>query len=194
MVSFDQIKQLRQETGVSITECKKALEEAKGDNEKAKEILRTWGKSLAGKRSDRETNEGIVDSYIHPTKKIGVLLELSCESDFVARSDDFKNLSHELCLQIAAANPLFVKEEEIPEELLKKEKRIYLEQMKDSGKPKQIIEKIMDGKLKKYKEEISLLSQPWIKDNGRIVKDLLDTYISKIGENITVKRFVRFEI
>lgn len=194
MINIDQVKELREETGVSITECKKALEEAGGDKEKAKEILRKWGKSLANKRSDRETKEGIIDCYIHPTKRVGVLLEISCESDFVARADDFKNLSHEICLQIAAANPLFVKEEDIPEEFVSKEKQIYLEQIKESGKSQQISEQIVEGKLKKYKEGVSLLSQPWIKDNTKTVQDMIDGFVSKIGENIAVKKFVRYEI
>jgi elongation factor Ts len=159
MVSIDQVKQLRQETGVSITECKKALEKAQGDFEKAKEILRKWGRELAGKKSDREAGQGIIESYIHPNKKVGVLLELHCESDFVAKSDDFKTLSHELCLQIAAMNPLFI-----------------------------------EGKLKKYKEEVSLMSQPWIKDETKTIKDLIEEYTAKLGENITVKKFARYEI
>ncbi len=194
MVSIDHIKQLRKMTGVSMMECKKALEEANGDFDSAKNILTKWGKNLAGKRSDRVTSAGIIESYIHPNKKVGVLLELSCETDFVARSDDFKNLAHELCLQIAALNPLFASEEEIPEVLLAKEIENYNEQIKDSGKPQKIVDQIIEGKLKKYKIEVSLISQVWIKDDTKTVKDLIDSYIAKIGENIVIKRFVRFEI
>jgi len=148
MISIDQIKQLRQETGVSISECKKALEETKGDNEKAKEILRKWGKELAGKKAERDVSLGIVESYIHPNKKVGAMIELRCETDFVAKSEDFKKLAHELCLQIAAMNP----------------------------------------------EEDSLMSQPWIKDETKTIKEVIEEYIAKLGENIVVKKFIRFDI
>ena len=191
MVSVDQIKELRQETGVSITECKKALEESKGDFEQAKNRLREWGKELAGKKSARQAGEGIIESYIHPNKKVGVLIDLRCETDFVAKSDNFQELAHEICMQVAAMNPLFLKQEDIPSEVLDNETKIYKEQLKDSGKPE---EQIIDGKLKKYKEEVSLLSQSWVKDNSKTVKDLVDEYIAKIGENIEVKNFVRYEI
>lgn len=147
MVTIDQIKELREQTAVSVSECKKALEEAKGDPEKAKEILKKWGKDLAGKKTSRETYQGIIDAYIHPNKKVGVLLELACETDFVAKSNDFRNLAHELCLQIAAMG-----------------------------------------------EEIPLLEQPWVKDSAKTVKSLIDECIAKLGENITVKRFIRYNI
>jgi len=194
MSNIDQVKQLREETGVSIAECKKALEEAKGDTEKAKEVLRKWGQSLAGKKAEREVKSGLLESYIHPNKKVGVLLDIRCESDFVARNEELKNLAHELCLQIAALKPLFIKEEDIPEEVLTTEKEIYQEQIKDSNKPKQVIEQIIEGKLKKYKAEVSLLSQPWIKDETKTVKDLIEEYIGKLGENIIIKKFIRYEI
>ena len=147
MISIDKIKQLREETLVSVSECKKALEEAKGDIEKAKEILKKWGKEIAGKRAEKAASQGIVAAYVHPNKKVGVLLELGCETDFVAKSQDFQTLSHELCLQIAAIG-----------------------------------------------EEIPLLEQPWIKDDKKTVKDLLQEYIAKIGENIVVKQFTRYKI
>jgi len=194
MVSMDLIKQLREETAVSITECKKALEESGGDIEKAKEFLRKWGKELAGKKSERTAEQGIVESYIHPNRKTGVLLELKCESDFVAKSEEFKNLAHEICLQIAAMKPLFISSEEIPEEFLDGEKKIYQEQMKDSGKPQKITDEIISGKLEKYKEEVSLLSQPWIKDQDKTIEDLITGQVAKIGENIVVKRFSMYDI
>lgn len=194
MVSIDRIKQLREETGVSISECKNALQEAQEDLEKAKEILRMRGKDLAGKRIGREVKEGIIESYIHPGGKVGVLVELRCESDFVARSEEFKKLAHELCLQIAAANPLYLKEEDIPEKLLDGERKIYQEQVKDSGKPQKIVQEIIEGKLKKYKKQVSLFSQPWIKDDMKTIKDLVDEYIAKIGENVVVNSFARYEI
>ena len=194
MITIDQIKKLRQETGVSITECKKALEESNGDFEKAKEVLRKWGRELAGKKSERETGEGIIESYIHPNKKVGVLLDLRCESDFVARSSEFQKLAHELCLQIAAMKPLFLKEEDIPEKFIEGEKNIYKEQLKDSGKPEHIVNQIIEGKLKKYKEQVSLLSQVWIKDDQKTIKDLIEEYVAKLGENIIIKDFTRYEI
>ncbi len=194
MANIDQIKQLREETGVSVSEVKKALDEAKGDIEKAKELLRVWGKALAGKKESREAKQGIVDSYVHPNLKTGVLLDIRCESDFVAKSPDFKNLSHEICLQIAAMKPLFVKEEDIPEEFLDGETKIYKEQIKDSGKPEAIVKQILEGKLKKYKEQICLLSQLWIKDDTKTIKNLIEEAIGKIGENIEIKKFSRYEI
>ncbi len=194
MVTIDQIKQLREETGVSPTEIKKALQEAKGNTERAKELLRIWGKTLADKKLSRETKQGIIDGYIHPNSKTGVLLDIRCESDFVAKSPDFKSLAHEICLQIAAMKPLFVKEEDIPEEFLDGETKIYKEQLKDSGKPEKIVSQILEGKLKKYKEEISLLSQPWIKDDTKTIKNLIEEYIAKTGENIEVKKFTRYVI
>ncbi|MFQ6049661.1 MAG: translation elongation factor Ts [Candidatus Paceibacterales bacterium] len=194
MVSIEQIKQLREETGVSIQECKRALEEAGGDLEEAKVILRKWGQNLAGKKAEREVKEGIIESYIHPNKKIGVMVELRCESDFVAKSEHFQKLAHELCLQVAAMKPLFLKEEDIPDEFLAGERKIYQEQFKGSGKPQKIIDQIIEGKLKKYKEEISLMSQLWIRDENKAIKDLIEGYITKIGENIVVRNFVRYEI
>lgn len=141
-----------------------------------------------------EPKEGIIESYIHQNKKIGAMIEIRCETDFVARTEEFKRLARELCLQIAAMNPLFLKPEEIPDEFLDGERKILKEQFQNSGKPKKIIEEIIEGKLKKYKEEISLLTQPWIKDETKTVKDLIDEYIAKLGENIIIKRFIRYKI
>lgn len=194
MTLINKIKQLREETDVSIIECKQAIEEANGDLTKAKEILRKKGKELAGKKISRETKEGIIESYIHSNKKIGVMIEVHCESDFAAQSQDFQKLAHEICLQIAATNPLFLDEKDILEEFLDKEKRIYQEQFKKLGKPQKVITQIIEGKLKKYKESISLLSQPWIKDETKTIKDLINEYITKLGENIVIKRFIRYEI
>ena len=194
MKNVDQLKQLREETGVSVTDCQKALKEASGDIEKAKEILRKWGQSFAEKRLDRETKQGIIESYIHPNKKIGVLLDLRCETDFVARSEDFKNLAHDLVLHIAGMNPYYVKSEDIPEEVIGGEKEIYKEQVAKSGKPQNIVEQIIEGKLKSYKEGISLLSQPFVKNPDKTVQDIINEAITKVGENIVVKRFIRYEI
>jgi len=191
---IDQIKQLREQTGVGIMECKKALNEAGSDIEKAKEILRKAGKELANKKSSRDASQGIVESYIHPNKKVGVLFEIRCETDFVAKSEDFKSLAHEICLQIAAMKPLYISEEDIPESFLANEKEIYKEQFKKSDKPEKVIGGIIEGKLNKCKKEISLLSQPWIKDGSKTIKDLIEEKIAKVGENIKVKKFVRYEI
>ncbi|MBU2539840.1 elongation factor Ts [Patescibacteria group bacterium] len=194
MTTIEEIKQLREETGVSPTECKKALTEAKGDVEKAKELLRIWGKTVANKKVTREVKSGLIEGYIHLNSKTGVLLDIRCESDFVANSEEFKKLAHEIALQIAAMKPFFVKEEDIPEEFIDGEKKIYQEQVKDSGKPQKIVDQIIEGKLKKYKEGVSLLSQLWIKDDSKTIKNLIEEAIAKIGENIEVKKFTRYEI
>ncbi|OGZ26813.1 MAG: elongation factor Ts [Candidatus Nealsonbacteria bacterium RIFOXYB1_FULL_40_15] len=192
MADLEQLKQLREETGVSVSECKKALEESAGNLEKAKEILRKWGKQLAGKKSERVAKAGIVESYIHAEGRVGVLLEIRSETDFVSKSEEFRSLAHEVCLHIAAAKPLFLSEETIPEDFLEREKKIYLEQLK--GKPENLLNQIIEGKLKKFKEEVSLLSQPWIKDEEKTIRDLVNDYIAKLGENIIIKNFARFEI
>jgi elongation factor Ts len=194
MADLEKVKQLREETAVSLGECRKALEESGGDIEKAKDLLRKMGRSLAEKRVSKEAKSGIVYSYLHSNGKVGVMIELRCESDFVANSNDFKNLAHELCLQIAAMNPKFVSPEDIKEEDLAKEKEICEEQLKISGKPKEMFGKIMEGKMAKYKEENSLMTQAWVKDNAKIIKDLFDEVVAKIGEKIKVSRFVRYEI
>jgi len=194
MVTIDQIKQLREETGVSIIEVKKALEQSNGDVEKARELLRILGKAVSAKKTSRETKSGLIESYVHPNAKTGVLLDIRCETDFVAKSPDFKKLAHEICLQIAAMKPLFVSETDIPEEFLDGETKIYTEQVKDSGKPEKIVAQIIEGKLKKYKDEISLLSQPWIKDDEKTIKNLIEDTVAKVGEKIEVKRFARYEI
>jgi elongation factor Ts len=194
MANIDDIKKLREETGVSPNEIKKALQESNGDVEKAKELLRIWGKSVAGKKTERETKQGIVEAYIHPNLKTGVLLDIRCESDFVAKSKEFKNLAHEICLQIAAMKPLFVSKNNIPEEVIDGEEKIYKEQLKDSGKPENIVKQVVEGKIKKYKESISLLNQPWIKDDSKTVEALIEDTVAKVGEKIEVKRFVRYEI
>jgi elongation factor Ts len=188
------VKQLREETGASVMECNNALDESKGDLEKAKEILKRKGQATALKKSSRETKSGLIESYIHASGKVGVLLDLRCETDFVAKNDLFKELSHEICLQIAAMSPEFVSEDEISEEFKNKEKEISKEEMKDSGKPEKIVEQIIEGKLKKRFSELCLLNQAYIKDPNQTISDLIKGYISKTGENIKVLRFSRFEI
>lgn len=194
MVTIDQIKQLREETGVSPTEIKKALEESKGDTEKAKDLLRIWGQKVLNKKINRETKAGLIETYLHQNAKSGVLLDIRCETDFVSKSPDFKNLAHEICLQIVSMKPLYVKEEDIPQEIIDGELKIYKEQIKDSGKPENIASQIIEGKLKKYKEEISLTSQPWIKDDSKTIKNIIEETVAKVGENIEIKRFERYEI
>jgi elongation factor Ts len=194
MANIDKIKQLRQETGIGFSECQKALEETNGDVEKAKDILREKGKEIAESKFLRKTEQGIVESYLHPGGKIGVLIEICCESDFVAKSPDFKKLAHEICLQITAMKPLFLNADEISEEFLDGEKKIYSKQFEGSGKPQEIIDQIIEGKLSKYKKEVSLLDQLWVKDTTKTIRDLIAGYSSKLGENIILKRFVRYEI
>ncbi len=194
MVNIEQLKKLREETLVSISECKKALQEADGDIEKAKEILRSFGTKVADKKSSRETNSGIIASYIHSNKRIGVLLDIRSESDFVSNSPNFQELAHNICLQIAASNPIFLSKEDIPEERINKEREIYKEEFKDSGKPENIMENIIEGKISKFMEENSLLEQTWIKNPEKKVKDLINEQIGKFGENISVSSFTRYEI
>ncbi len=190
---LEKIKKLRNETGISLMECKKACEETGGDIDQAREILRKRGQAMASKRLDRETGEGLIDSYIHDNNKVGVLLDIRCESDFVARSDDFRKLSREVALQIAAMNPLYLREEEIPIEVIEKEKEIAKEQI-EGKKSEEIIEKIISGKIEGYKKENCLLSQEWIKDKDKTIEDLVKEAIAKTGENITVSRFTRYEL
>lgn len=194
MTNIEQLKQLREETGISMMECKKALEETSGDIEKAKKILREKGKETIKSRQGKGMHQGIVDSYIHPGSQTGVLVKLYCETDFVAKSEEFKKLAHEICLQITAARSLFIKEDEIPEEFLDEEKKIYQKQFAGSGKPQKIIDKIIDGKLSKYKKEISLMSQPWVKDATKTIADLVSDYIAKTGEKIKIGGFKRYEV
>lgn len=194
MVNIDMLKKLRLETGVSFAECKKALEESGGDLVRAKEILRERGQKIAELKSQRQTQQGIIEAYIHPNKKVGVLIDLRCESDFVARSPEFQTLAHELALQITAMKPMYISPEDIPEEFLAGERKIYQEQLTGSGKPQKIIDQIVEGKIQKYKEEVSLMSQPWIRDESKTIRELINDYIAKIGENIKVERFERYEI
>jgi elongation factor Ts len=193
-ITTQMIKELREKTGAGIVECKKALQEAGGDIEKAVEILRKKGAAKAAKKADRATAEGIVVSYIHAGGKVGALVELSCETDFVARTEDFKQLGHEIAMQVAAMSPEFVSREEVPSEIVEKEKEILRQQALSEGKPEHIVEKIVEGRLSKFFSEKCLLEQPWIKDDSKTIKDLLTDYITKLGENIKVKRFCRFEV
>jgi elongation factor Ts len=188
------VKQLRDATGAGMMECKAALKEANGSLDDATTILRKRGLTQAAKKSGRSTSEGLIGSYIHMGGKIGVLVELNCESDFVARTDDFQNLLKEVALQVAAASPDYVRREEVPAEIVERERSIYRAQMENSGKPPQVIEKIIDGKLGSFYEQCVLIDQPSIRDPKTTVNQLLQAAIAKLGENISVARFVRFRV
>ena len=191
-MSNDVLKEIRELTGAGILEIKQALTESGGDKEKAIELLRKKGTIKAGKKADRVANEGIIETYIHPGSRVGVLVEVNCETDFVARTDDFKLLAKELALHIAAANPLYVNISDIPAEVVEKEKEIYKEQSALAGKPEEIINKILDGKIAKYFEEACLMEQSFIKNPEIKVKELVSQAVAKMGENVVVKRFARF--
>lgn len=193
-ISAEMVKELRQRTGIGMMECKKALQESSGDMEKAIFILRKKGYARAKDKMNREAEEGVVGSYIHLNGKIGVLVEVNCESDFVARNEEYKDLVKNIAMHIAAANPKYISSEDVTEEVLEQEKEIILEQFKDSKKPPEILERIVQGKLGKFYEEVCLLDQPYIRDDKIKVKELIASYISKFGENIKVGRFARFEL
>jgi elongation factor Ts len=188
------VQELRQRTGAGMMDCKKALEEAGGDMERAIELLRTKGIAKAEKRAGRTATEGLVQSYIHHNGKLGVLVEVNCETDFVARSDDFQNLVRAIAEHIAAMAPVSVDKDSVPPELIEKERRIYEEQTRASGKPEHIISKIVDGKVESYYKDVALLQQPWIRETKRSIGDLVKEVSSKVGENIVVRRFARFQL
>lgn len=188
------VKKLRDACGAGIMDCKIALNEAQGDMDEALKILRKKGMATADKKSARATNEGIVDYYIHPGAKVGVLVEVNCETDFVARNEDFKAFVHDVAMHIAAASPVWVTRDDIPEEATATEMEIYAAQAKASGKPEAVIEKIAEGKLNKWFTEVVLMEQPFVKDPDRSIEDLRREIIAKIGENIEVRRFARFRV
>lgn len=193
-ISAADVKALRARTGAGIMDCKKALAETNGDIEKAIEYLRKQGAALAEKKQDRATNEGLIEAYIHPGSRLGVLVEVNCETDFVAKTDDFKTLARDLAMQIAATNPIAVRREDIPEAVIEREKDIYRTQAKNENKPEHIIDRVIEGKLEKFYQENVLLEQHFVKNPDITVKELITEAIAKLGENITVRRFVRFEL
>ena len=193
-ISAKQVKELREKTGVGMMDCKKALVETSGDFEKAVEFLRKKGLADAAKRAGRTTKEGLVCSYIHTGGRVGVLLELNCETDFVARTEDFQELAKNLSMQIAAASPQYVDSEEIPGDVIEKEKEIYRSRALEEGKPEKVLDRIVDGRLKKFYEEVCLLSQPYVRDTDISVKAHIDSIIAKTGEHIAVKRFTRYQL
>ena len=188
------VKELREKTGAGILDCQKALQESANDIDKAIDYLRQTGLAAAQKKAGRETNEGTISAYIHSGNRIGVLVEVNCETDFVARNEEFQTFVKDLALQIAASNPSFVKREDVPSELIEKEKKIYLAQAKEMGKPEPAWPKIVEGKLEKFYQESCLLEQAFIKDPGVSIKDLVAQKIAKIGENISIRRFTRYQL
>jgi len=193
-ISAQLVKQLRERTGAGMMECKKALVETKGDLGEAEVVLRKQGIASAAKKSTRTTKQGMIGAYIHQGSQIGVLIEVNCESDFVARTGDFQELVHDLAMQVAAADPQFVRREDVPPAALEKEREIARARALAEGKPEKILDKIVEGRLAKYYEEVCLLEQPFIKENTTSIADVIKSKIAKLGENISVTRFVRFKV
>ncbi|MDY6873289.1 MAG: translation elongation factor Ts [Chloroflexota bacterium] len=193
-ITTEMIKELRDATGCGILDCRAALRDADGDFDKAGDILREKGLAKAAKRADREASEGVIETYSHGEGRMAVMVELNCETDFVGRSEGFLELAHELALQIAAANPLYLTEEEIPQSALDHEASIAEARAKEEGKPDKIIPKIVEGFLKKYKEDTVLLNQPYVRDGSMSVQDLINEQVIKLGEKVVVRRFIRWEL
>lgn len=194
MSNAEIIKQLRAQTGAGIMDVKEALDESGDNAEKALELLRKKGLKVAAKKQDRVAKEGLVESYLHGTGKVGSLVALACETDFVARNEEFKQLAKDIALHVTAMDPLYVSSEDVPEDVLAKEREIYAEQMKGDSKPPEVMEKILDGKVKKYFEQVCLLNQPFVKDDSKTIGDLVTEATAKLGEKIEVKNFVRFAL
>jgi len=188
------IQKLRQTSGAGILDCRKALEETQGNIEKAVEILRRKGLAIAAKKGDRIAQEGVIEAYVHSGERMGALVELNCETDFVARTKEFRQLAHNIAMQVVASRPLYVGPEDIPAEVVEREKESFRAQAKEENKPPQVIDRIADGRLEKYFDEICLLRQPFIRDEDRTVQDMVNGYIARLGENIRVKRFAHFEL
>ena len=188
------VKDLREKTGAGMLDCQKALIQTNGDINRAMDLLREKGLASAQKKAGRATNDGMVISYIHAGSKLGVLCEINCETDFVAKTDDFQELGRDLAMHVAAAAPRYVRREEVPAELVEKEKSIYQAQARETGKPAAVIEKIVAGRIEKFYSEVCLLEQPFVKDPGMTIKDLLSQRIAKLGENISVRRFTRYRL
>ena len=193
-ISATMVKQLREKTGSGMMDCKKALAECDGDMEKAIDFLRKKGLATAQKRAGRAMTEGIIHAYIHMGGKLGVLVEINCETDFVARNEDFKEFSKNIAMHIAASNPLGIRPEDVPQDIIDKERDIYRAQAAEMGKPENVVEKIVEGKIQKFFKDNCLLNQAYVRDPDIAVSDLLNELIAKIGENITIKRFVRYQI
>nr|WP_110519025.1 translation elongation factor Ts [Herpetosiphon llansteffanensis] len=193
-ISMDQVKELRERTGAGILDCKKALTDTSGDVDAAIKVLREKGLAAAAKKSSRDASDGRIEVYVHPGNKVVAIVEVNCETDFVAKTDDFKKLAYDLALHIAGTNPLYVNREEVPEAEVEREREILRQQNVDSGKPANIVEKIVEGRIEKFYGEIVLLEQGFVKDPSVKIKDLVQEAIAKLGENIIVRRFTRFEV
>jgi elongation factor Ts len=193
-ITAGMVKELREKTGAGMMDCKKALSETDGDLEKAIDYLRQKGLSDAAKRTGRTASEGVIGSYIHPGGKIGVLVEINCESDFVARTGEFQALVKDLAMHVAASNPLYLRREDVPEEVMAREKNIYEAQAKEGGKPERIVERIVQGKLEKFFQEVCLLEQPFVKEPDMSVSQLVSSVAAKLGENVAVRRFQRYQL
>lgn len=193
-ITASMVKELRQKTGAGVMACKNALTEAEGDTDKAIKILREKGTAVAAKRSGRDVLEGVVASYIHAGDRIGVMLELNCETDFVARTEDFKQLARDVAMQIAAKRPLYVKKEDVPESEIEKEKAILKTQAINEGKPERVVDKIIEGRMQKFFSNVCLMEQEFIKDSDKTIGDLMLEKISTIGENMVIRRFTRYEL
>lgn len=193
-ITSQMVKELRDKTNAGMMDCKKALTDTGGDMEKAVDLLRQKGLAVAAKRAGRETKEGVVEAYIHAGGKLGVMVEVGCETDFVAKTDDFKAFAKNVAMHIAAANPVAVNRDEVPPEVLQREKDIYVNQALESGKPQQIVEKIVVGKVEKYLADICLMEQKYVKNDELTIQDLLNELVAKMGENISIKKFARFQI
>ncbi|MGC9365286.1 MAG: translation elongation factor Ts [Fidelibacterota bacterium] len=193
-ITATQVKELRDRTGIGMMDCKAALVEAQGDIEKAVEVLRKKGKAKAEKKADRAVKEGVIWSYIHPGNKIGVMIEVNCETDFVAKNEDFQDFVKNIAMHIAATNPAAIRREEIDPQIVEKEREIYLEQARGQNKPENILERIVDGKLDKFFQESCLLEQAYVKDPQKTIKEYLTETIARMGENISISRFVRYQL
>ncbi|MFP4445566.1 MAG: translation elongation factor Ts [Desulfosudaceae bacterium] len=193
-ISAGMVKELRDKTGAGMMDCKEALTECNGDIEKSVDYLRTKGLAKAAKRSGRETAEGVIESYIHMGGKIGVMVEVNCESDFVAKTDDFKEFARNIAMHIAASSPAGIEPEDVPEEVVERERAVYREQVLEMGKPENMVDKIVEGKIKKFYKEACLMDQAYVKDPGISIRDYVNEIVAKIGENINIKRFVRYQL
>ncbi len=193
-ITSKMVKELRDKTQAGMMDCKKALTETAGDMEKAVDLLRQKGLAVAAKRAGRATSEGTVETYIHAGGKLGVMVEVGCETDFVAKNEDFVAFAKDIAMHIAAANPVGITREEVPEDVVAREKEIYVQQALDSGKPENIVEKMVGGKIEKFLSEITLLDQKFVKNPDLTIQDLLNEVVAKMGENISIKRFARFQV
>lgn len=194
MISKEMVKALRERTGAGVLDCKRALEETGGDLEEATRLLRQRGLAIAAKKAGRVAEEGLVEAYIHAGGRLGALVEINCETDFVARTEEFQRLAHDLAMQVVASNPHYLRPEDIPSEVIEEKKRLFLSELQEQNKPEHLLERIVEGKMERYYDRVCLLRQPFIKDEGLTVEEVITEGIAKLGENIVVRRFVRYEL